>query len=53
MVLLIEHRLTIQRRNALSVLLDDSRIIEVVGYLNEMKNILAYYYGERTQVVCI
>ena len=46
--LLVEGRLTMQRRNALIVLLGDSRKVEVVGCLNDVENILAYYHGERT-----
>ena len=53
MVLLIEHRLTVQKHNALSVLLGDYRIVEAACCTNDVKIILAYYYGERTQVVCI
>ena len=51
--LLVECRLIMQRRNALSVILGDSRIVETTGCLNDMKIILAYYYDEITQVVYI
>ena len=42
-----------QIHNALSVLLGNSHIVEASGCLNYVKIILDYYYGERTQVVCI
>ena len=53
MVLLIERRLNVQRRNAMSEFLGDSRIVEIVGCFNDVKIILAYYYGEKMQVFCI
>ena len=36
--MLVELRLTVERRNALGVLLGDSRIVEVAGCLNDVKD---------------
>ena len=36
--LLVEHRLTVKRRNALGVLLGDSRIVDVIGCLDDVKD---------------
>ena len=36
--MLVERRLTVQRHNALGVLLDDSRIVDVTGCLDDVKD---------------
>ena len=36
--MLIECKLTVERRSALGVLLGDSRIVEVVGCLDDLKD---------------
>ena len=36
--MLVEHRFTVERRNALGVLLDDSIIVEVVGCLGDVED---------------
>ena len=37
-LMLVERRLTVERRNALGVLLGNSRIVEFTGFLDDMKD---------------
>ena len=37
--MLIERRLTVERRNALGVLLGDSPIVDVIGCLDDVKDL--------------
>ena len=37
--MLVEHRLTVERHNALGVLLGDSRIMDVTGCLDDVEDL--------------